>query len=78
LLHRTVSALIEAKRFTASSALILEHSFSEEHVWLEDYQAFLALFGKGGGANSVTFAGKKSGVDLYLSWVVGNKRFLKA
>jgi len=56
---------------------MLVHSFSEEYAWLEDYQAFLALFGKAGGANSVTFAGKKSGVDLYLSWVVGDKSFLK-
>ncbi|MFQ5486021.1 MAG: hypothetical protein ACE5DO_11905 [Desulfobacterales bacterium] len=77
LLHRTASALIEAERFSASSALMLVHSFSHEHAWLEDYQAFLALFGKGGEANSVTYAGKKNGIDLYLSWVVGDKKFLK-
>jgi hypothetical protein len=70
-----ISALIEAERFSATSALMLVHSFSEEHAWLEDYKAFLALFAKAGGANSVTFAGKKSGVNLYLSWVVGERRF---
>jgi len=78
LLHRTASALIEAERFSASSALMLVHSFSEDHTWLEDYQAFLSLFGKEGGVNSVTFAGKKLGVNLYLSWVVGERRFLES
>jgi len=78
LLHRTASALIEAERFSASSALMLVHSFSEEHAWLEDYQAFLALFGKAGGANSVTFTGEKLGINLYLSWVVGERRFLES
>ncbi len=78
LLHRTVSALIEAERFSAPSALMLVHSFSQEHVWLEDYRSFLALFSKDGGTDTVTFIGKRGGVDLYLSWVVGEKRFLEA
>ena len=33
LLHRTASAVIEAKRFHAGSALMLAHSFSQDHLW---------------------------------------------
>jgi len=45
LLHRTASALIEAKKFNAPNALMLVHSFSYENEGIEDYQQFLALFG---------------------------------
>ena len=60
LLHRTASALIEADRFSAtapgvalppasmqscaSNALMLVHSFSQEHKWFEDYAAFVGLY----------------------------------
>jgi hypothetical protein len=37
--------------------VVLVHSFSQEHAWLEDYQSFLALLGKDGG----TFIGKRAG-----------------
>ena len=76
LLHRTASALIEAERFHASAALMLVHSFSQENAWFEDYQAFLNLFGKSGAPNSVTHVGERNGVELYLSWVTGEERYL--
>jgi len=77
LLHRTVSALMEAERFGASSAMMLVHSFSQEHAWLSDYHSFLAIFGKEGGCNMVTFIGEKAGITLYLAWVVGEKKYLE-
>ncbi len=77
LLHRTASALIEAERFNASTAMMMVHSFSQEHEWFEDYQAFLNLFGKSGAPNSITHVGERNGVELYLSWVTGEQRFLK-
>jgi len=77
LLHRTASALIEAERFNASAAMMMVHSFSQEHVWFEDYQAFLNLFGKGGVPNSISHVGERNGVELYLSWVTGEERYLK-
>ena len=40
LLHRTASALIEAERFSASTAVMLVHSFSSKSEWLEDYVKF--------------------------------------
>ena len=77
LLHRAASALIEAERFNASAAMMLVHSFSQEHIWFEDYQAFINLFGKSGTPNSITHVGERNGVELYLSWVTGEQRFLK-
>ena len=78
LLHRTASALILAEQFNASVALMLVHSFSQQHEWFEDYQQFLALFGQTGTPNSVTGLGKRNGVETYVSWVVGDKRYLEA
>ena len=77
LLHRTASALIEAERFNASAAIMLVHSFSQEHAWFEDYQAFLKLFDKRGAPDSITYVGERNGVELYLSWVTGEERYLK-
>ena len=77
LLHRTGSALILAEQFNASAALMLIHSFSQEHERFTDYREFLALFGQSGSPNSVVSLGKRSGVDTYVSWVVGDKRYLE-
>ena len=78
LLHRTAYALLEAKRFNASVAVMLVHSFSQEHAWFEDYQAFLGLFDVIGAPNTVTFSGVRNGVELYLSWVTGEEQYLLA
>jgi len=77
LLHRTASALIEAKWFNALSAVMLVHSFSQDHAWFEDYNEFLRLFDKIGKPDSVTFAGEKDGIDLYFSWVTGEEKYLE-
>lgn len=76
LIHRTAAAFIEAQHFAASAAMMLVHSFCREYEGLEDYQAFLSLFGLSGAPNTVTFAGKKNGVELYLAWVNGEEKFL--
>jgi len=78
LIHRTATALIEAERFHATSALMLVHSFSQDHMWFEDYQDFVGLFGKSAAPDSVTYIGRKSGVALYTAWVVGEPRYLEA
>jgi len=77
LLHRTASALIEAKWFNASSAVMLVHSFSQDQAWFEDYNEFLRLFDQTGKPDSVTFVGKRDGIDLYFSWVTGEEKYLK-
>lgn len=78
LLHRTASALIEADRFGVGAAVMLVHSFSKTDEHLADYQAFAKLFGiSDANVNTVSYAGNKNGIDLYLAWVKGDKRFLE-
>ena len=77
LLHRTASALLEADRFCAKHALMLVHSFSQEHQWFEDYAAFAALYGQDPTPNSIVYAGEVHGKNLYLGWVTGEKEYLE-
>lgn len=73
LLHRTASAIIEAKKFNAENALMLVHSFDKSDEWIEgfkDYQKFLALYGLGDiEPNLLVYARNIDGINLYLGWV---------
>ena len=69
LLHRTVSALIEAKNFSASTAVMLVHSFSTESKWFEDYEAFGTAMGVSVESGQLTNAGTRSGQRLLLGWL---------
>jgi hypothetical protein len=40
LLHRTASAIYEAKRYRCRHALMLVHSFSRTHRWFDDFAIF--------------------------------------
>jgi len=77
LLHRTASAVIEAKRFNAKFAVMAVHSFSQTAEWLDDYKDFAALFGVKSDSNSIVSVGSKDGIDLYLAWVCGDKQYLE-
>jgi hypothetical protein len=57
LIHRTASAIIEARKFNAQNALMLVHSFSPEDIGFEDYRNFLGLFGVRGSVNSLVRSG---------------------
>ena len=76
LIHRTVSALVEADRFNASLALMLVHSFGGEDVGFEDFAAFAHLLGTAAEPNAVRHVGERAGVDLYLGWARGEAEFL--
>jgi len=76
LLHRTASALIEAKKFGALNALMLVHSFSQSHEWFSDYSQLLALFGLNAQTDFLVFAGNINAIDLYFGWVGGDKKYL--
>lgn len=71
ILRRTASAIMEAKRFKASTAAMLVHSFSPTYNWFEDYAAFADLFGIYTSMDQVHSAGKIEGIHLYLSWIKG-------
>ena len=77
LIHRTVSALLEAKRFCANHALMLVHSFSQSHEWFDHYAEFASLFDVEVSPGSLVHAGDVSGKELYLGWVTGEKEYLE-
>ncbi len=77
LLHRTASAIIEARRFNAENVLVLIHSFSQSNEWFDDYNEFLALFGMNSKVNNVTRPKNVDGIDLYFSWIRGDKKYLE-
>jgi len=76
LLHRTASAIIEAKRFHAKYAVMLVHSFSQTAEGFDDYNHFVELSGVTAETNKIVFGGQYLDVHLYLAWVSGDKRYL--
>jgi len=78
LLHRTASAVIEARRFTAPSAVMLVHSFNPENLWLDDFQEFARLFGVNPEMGILSPLRVLNEVSLYAGWVKGDPRFLSA
>ena len=78
LLHRTASALIEAKRFGATYSLMLVHSFSQSCEWLDDYQNFASLYGVKAAAGQVVMCRTINGIHLSLGWATGEARWLAA
>lgn len=77
LLHRTASALIEAKRFTAPHALMLVHSFSDEDIGFSDYEAFAKTLGAATvELDAIVAVGEREGITLSLGWVRGEPWYL--
>ncbi len=75
LLHRTVAAIIEARRFGARHAVMLVHSFTTPTVsprtdaWYEDFADFAALFGASVEKGTVATVRQLADVTLHLGWV---------
>jgi hypothetical protein len=76
LIHRTGSAVIEAKRFGAQHAVMLVHSFSPYREWFQDFEAFSKLLRAEVAVNRVVYAGQRAGVHLHIGWICGNEEFL--
>lgn len=76
LLHRTVSALIEAERFNAGDAAMLVHSFSPSRKWFEEFERFCHVLGfknvEIGRALTLTVP---IGRRLSVGWVPGDAQF---
>lgn len=77
LLHRTASAVIEAKKFHATKAVMIVHSFSQSDEWLEDYQAFVQLYRKEAHVGELVHVTQVDGVDLYVGWAKGDASYLE-
>jgi hypothetical protein len=70
LLHRTASAIYEAKRYRCRHALMLVHSFSSTRRWFEDFAAFSSALGIPlHEPNRCSSATECDGVSLRLAWV---------
>ncbi|NCC24623.1 MAG: hypothetical protein EOM25_05385 [Deltaproteobacteria bacterium] len=76
LLHRTASAIIEARRFHAAHAVMLVHSFSRTSEWFHDYATFVSMFGFNALKDTIVSIGIRSGVFLHFGWVGGDERCL--
>jgi hypothetical protein len=79
LLHRTTSAIIEAQRFNARSAVMIVHSFNQSDRWFNDYQVFLKMFGvPEASVGQLHFLTEAQGIQVYSGWARGEEKFLQA
>ena len=78
LMHRTASAVIEAKRFGAETAVMLIHSFSPKDQWFDEFAEFCELFGISASVGAIGETTCIDGMPLFLGWVHGDERFLNA
>jgi len=76
LLHRAASAVIEARKFNAKSAVMLVHSFGQDEQSFEDYRAFVKLLGASVEQEQLVLAKHVQGTDLYCGWVTGDAKYL--
>jgi hypothetical protein len=76
LFHRTAAAVLEANRFRTGQAGMIVQSFSQEHRWIEDFQAFAALFELKIEPGQAQMSILPSGIPLTLGWAVGSASFL--
>ena len=74
LLHRTAAALIEAERFSATTAVMLVHSFSSDSEWLDDYKKFAEALGVTAKSGEFVDTGMRSGRRLLLGWLTSSVR----
>ncbi len=69
LLHRTASAIYEARRYRAKIAVMMVHSFDPDDAGAADFQAFASAMGFEGAAATRTAGPVHRGdIDLYLGW----------
>ncbi|WP_230279331.1 hypothetical protein [Croceicoccus sp. Ery15] len=71
LLHRTVSALIEADRYKADAAAMIVHSFSPTRKWFDAFAAFCWLLGIEAEPGRLYLAKTQTSKPLYLGWASG-------
>ncbi|MBM4442422.1 MAG: hypothetical protein FJ027_18560 [Candidatus Rokubacteria bacterium] len=71
LLHRAVSALVQAERFRATIAILLIHSFGRDadEKSREDYQRFASAMSCAPAFNSVVPVGRQTKIPLLIGWV---------
>lgn len=76
LLHRAVSAVVEADRFKTDEAAMIVHSFSATGEWYGDYAAFVSLLGGNPARDRLTTIKLPSGKSMHFGWATGDAQFL--
>lgn len=78
LLHRTVSALLEAERFHASNAAMIVHSFAQDKRWFDAFASFATRLGGTADVGKPVAVSVPGKIPLVLGWAVGDAQFLTA
>ena len=72
LLHRTATALLEARRFFARGAAVIVHSFSRTSYGFGDFQHFVRLMGGiVRGPGELIAVPPREGIELFFGWAHG-------
>jgi hypothetical protein len=74
LLHRSVSALVEAERFAANRAAMIVHSFSPERRWYDAFADFVRLLGVEPSPDEASVVSVPGG-SLLLGWACGDQKY---
>lgn len=75
LLHRSVSALIEADNFAAVHAAMIVHSFSPDRRWFEAFAAFAHLLGAHEVEPDKSLIVELPERKLVIAWASGDQHF---
>jgi Domain of unknown function (DUF6946) len=76
LLHRAASAIITGEQYRAVAAIVLVHSFSEQRIGWQDYEAFADLFRVHAEPDVVQRLTSATCIPLFAAWVTGDRGFL--
>jgi hypothetical protein len=77
LLHRTGSAIVEARRFGLGHAAMIVQSFAPDARWIEDFQMFASALGLTLDRDQSAPCRLPCGLELTLGWASGDPMFLK-
>ena len=69
LLHRAASAVLTARAYRTTRAIVLVQSFSPEARWFADFAFFCGLFGREAGQGRLVSAELPGNCSLELGWV---------
>jgi len=78
LLHRSASAVIEARRFKTDAAAMIVHSFSKEKKWFEAFKQFASFFDVAAKPDELIAIRPNATPPLYIGWACGDCSFLTA
>jgi hypothetical protein len=76
LLHRTGSAIVEARRFGLGHAAMIVQSFAPDARWIEDFQMFASALGLALDRDQSATCRLPCGLELTLGWASGDPMFL--